>query len=57
MRLYLYGDVPLSEAQKRIRLLIEGHQDNEISLLTAILPDADGYGRIIRDDGNVHSYY
>ena len=50
--LILYGDVPLVSTET-IRLLIEGHQDNEISLLTAILPDADGYGRIIRDDGKI----
>lgn len=46
--LVLYGDVPLtSEATLReLVALAEGGP----ALLTAVLPDADGYGRIVRDD-------
>ena len=50
--LILYGDVPLVSTET-LSLLIEGHQDNGISLLTALLPYADGYGRIIRHDGDI----
>jgi len=50
--LILYGDVPLV-SKETLRLLIEGHQNNEISLLTTMLPNADGYGRIVRHDGDI----
>ena len=52
--LILYGDVPLVRLET-LKILIENHQNNEISLLTAILPNADGYGRIIRQEGNVQA--
>jgi len=52
--LVLYGDVPLVNIET-LKLLIENHQDNEISLLTAILPNADGYGRIVRQNGHIQA--
>jgi len=51
----LAGDVPLIRAatlEDLVRRRIEAHA--AISVLTAILPDATGYGRIVRgDDGGV----
>jgi bifunctional UDP-N-acetylglucosamine pyrophosphorylase / glucosamine-1-phosphate N-acetyltransferase len=45
--LVLYGDVPLVRAATLERLL-EASRDG-LALLTAEMPDASGYGRIIRD--------
>ena len=48
--LMLYGDVPLLR-ESTIRRLLETHknEDNKATVLTAILDDPTGYGRIIRD--------
>jgi len=48
--LILYGDVPLVRPQT-LRDLLERHrlEENAATLLTATLPDATGYGRILRD--------
>jgi diadenosine tetraphosphate (Ap4A) HIT family hydrolase/UTP-glucose-1-phosphate uridylyltransferase len=48
--LVLYGDVPLVRATT-LRDLLERHrlEENAATLLTATLPDASGYGRILRD--------
>lgn len=48
--LILYGDVPLLRAETIGRLL-DGHRSTEagLSLLTTVLHDPTGYGRIVRD--------
>jgi len=50
--LILYGDVPLISTQT-LRKLVETHVANRCSatLLSTVLADATGYGRIIRDSG------
>ena len=49
--LVLYGDVPLIRPETLTRVL---SHEGALCLLTAILPDPAGYGRIIRDaSGNV----
>lgn len=51
--LVLYGDVPLVEPQT-LQRLVEGSGERSIGLLTAMLDDPEGYGRIVRDGaGNV----
>ncbi|MEW6420335.1 MAG: bifunctional UDP-N-acetylglucosamine diphosphorylase/glucosamine-1-phosphate N-acetyltransferase GlmU [Deinococcota bacterium] len=53
--LVLYGDTPLLRAET-LRELLADHRahDSALTILTAELPDATGYGRILRDaDGNV----
>lgn len=47
--LVLYGDVPLIEASTLQRLLAYANPTT-LALLTVILPDPTGYGRIIRDE-------
>jgi bifunctional UDP-N-acetylglucosamine pyrophosphorylase/glucosamine-1-phosphate N-acetyltransferase len=49
--LVLYGDVPLTQPDT-LALLVQAAADG-IALLTVVLPDPTGYGRIIRDDGLV----
>lgn len=46
--LVLYGDVPLVEPQT-LQRLVEGSGERSIGLLTAMLDDPEGYGRIVRD--------
>lgn len=46
--LVLYGDVPLTTLETLQQLLAAAQQG--ISLLTDVLPDAGGYGRIVRND-------
>ena len=46
--LILYGDVPLIEAETLQRLLQKVSPD-QLALLTVILDDPTGYGRIVRD--------
>ncbi|MEE3608435.1 bifunctional UDP-N-acetylglucosamine diphosphorylase/glucosamine-1-phosphate N-acetyltransferase GlmU [Avibacterium paragallinarum] len=48
----LYGDTPLITAET-LQKLIAAKPENGIALLTAHLDDPTGYGRIIRQDGNV----
>ena len=51
--LVLYGDVPLIGSDTLIRLMQEA-DDSALGLLTAVLPDPSGYGRIVRGaDGRV----
>lgn len=50
--LILYADTPLISAQT-LQALIENKPENGISLLTVILDDPTGYGRIVRRNGNV----
>jgi len=52
--LVLYGDVPLVSANI-LELLISEHKKGEIDLLTTTLPSAEGYGRILRCNGNVQA--
>jgi bifunctional UDP-N-acetylglucosamine pyrophosphorylase / glucosamine-1-phosphate N-acetyltransferase len=46
--LILYGDVPLVKTQT-LQQLIEQSNERAISLLTVLLQDPTGYGRIVRD--------
>ncbi|MGE0384394.1 MAG: bifunctional UDP-N-acetylglucosamine diphosphorylase/glucosamine-1-phosphate N-acetyltransferase GlmU [Gammaproteobacteria bacterium] len=47
--LILYGDVPLTRTDT-LRALVESAGTGGFSILTAVLDDATGYGRILRDD-------
>jgi len=47
--LVLYGDVPLLRPQTLVRLLERASAEDGVGLLTAILADPKGYGRILRD--------
>jgi len=51
LALILYGDVPLIEAST-LQALIDNTK-NGLSILTVKLANPDGYGRIIRENGNV----
>ncbi len=46
--LILYGDVPLVNPST-LQDLVAGADSKTLSLLTVMLPDATGYGRVIRD--------
>src|SRR6187200_2198228 len=46
--LVLYGDVPLVRPET-LRQLVADYSDGSLSLLTARLDDATGYGRVVRD--------
>ncbi|AHH94163.1 bifunctional UDP-N-acetylglucosamine diphosphorylase/glucosamine-1-phosphate N-acetyltransferase GlmU [Kutzneria viridogrisea] len=50
-----YGDVPLLDAQTLTELLAEhASTGNAVTVLTAVVPDPHGYGRVLRDaDGGV----
>jgi bifunctional UDP-N-acetylglucosamine pyrophosphorylase / glucosamine-1-phosphate N-acetyltransferase len=51
--LVLYGDVPLVR-RVTLETLLEGCSRNSLAILTAVLADPTGYGRIVRDGtGNV----
>jgi bifunctional UDP-N-acetylglucosamine pyrophosphorylase/glucosamine-1-phosphate N-acetyltransferase len=50
--LVLYGDVPLTRVST-LRRLIDAAGDDTLGLLTALLPEPHGYGRIVRVDGKV----
>lgn len=50
--LILYGDVPLLTASTLQRLIAATAAD-EVSVLTVVMDDPTGYGRIIRENGNV----
>ncbi|MHB1543034.1 MAG: bifunctional UDP-N-acetylglucosamine diphosphorylase/glucosamine-1-phosphate N-acetyltransferase GlmU [Gammaproteobacteria bacterium] len=53
--LVLYGDVPLLSSVE-LRALIDAAQPGHLALLTALLDDAEGYGRIVRDpEGRIRS--
>ncbi len=52
--LVLYGDVPLTRAET-LRNLLERAGDDSLALLSVILEDPAGYGRVLRDNaGNVY---
>jgi len=46
--LVLYGDVPLVKVET-LKKLIAATREKQPALMTAVLPDATGYGRIVRD--------
>lgn len=50
--LVLYGDVPLTRTAT-LRPLVDAAYAGELGLLTVTLPQPDGYGRIVRDQGKV----
>ncbi|MFL6576391.1 MAG: bifunctional UDP-N-acetylglucosamine diphosphorylase/glucosamine-1-phosphate N-acetyltransferase GlmU [Povalibacter sp.] len=51
--LILYGDVPLVKIET-LQRLIEGSGEKSVGLLTVVLKDPSGYGRVVRDNaGNV----
>ncbi len=51
--LVLYGDVPLTRVET-LRELLDVTNDNTVGLLTVVMDDPSGYGRIVRDsDGQV----
>lgn len=50
--LILYGDVPLISPNTLQRLLM-ARQEGSIGLLTVTLDNPEGYGRIVRDNGEV----
>ncbi|WVD60708.1 bifunctional UDP-N-acetylglucosamine diphosphorylase/glucosamine-1-phosphate N-acetyltransferase GlmU [Orbus mooreae] len=50
--LILYADTPLISPQT-LQALITNKPDNGISLLTAIVNDPTGYGRIVRENGEI----
>jgi bifunctional UDP-N-acetylglucosamine pyrophosphorylase/glucosamine-1-phosphate N-acetyltransferase len=50
--LILYGDVPLIQAST-LEALLAARQDNGLAILTVNLPNPMGYGRIVREAGNV----
>jgi len=49
--LVLYGDVPLTTVDT-LHPLVVSARSGELGLLTAILPDPHGYGRIVRNTDN-----
>ena len=52
--LVLYGDVPLIQTSTLKSLISIKNSESPLSLLTMILPNATGYGRILRDiDGKI----
>jgi bifunctional UDP-N-acetylglucosamine pyrophosphorylase/glucosamine-1-phosphate N-acetyltransferase len=50
--LVLYGDVPLTRASTLQRLL-DSAGSNKLSILTVVLDDPSGYGRIVREAGKI----
>jgi bifunctional UDP-N-acetylglucosamine pyrophosphorylase/glucosamine-1-phosphate N-acetyltransferase len=50
--LVLYGDVPLTTARSLQRLLDIANK-NKLAILTVELDDPTGYGRIVRENGNI----
>ena len=50
--LVLYGDVPLTRTAT-LRPLVDAAYAGKLGLLTVTLPQPDGYGRIVREQGKV----
>mgnify|MGYP000669210464 FL=1 len=50
--LVLYGDVPLTRTAT-LRPLVDAAHTGKLGLLTVTLPQPDGYGRIVREQGRV----
>lgn len=53
LTLILYGDVPLLTVQTLTRLIESAKKAKGMALLTAHVPDARGYGRIVRDGSSL----
>lgn len=47
----LYGDVPLLRGETLAMLVDEAAKTGGLAMLTAVVRDPTGYGRIVRDDG------
>lgn len=54
MSLILSGDVPCV-TQDTLQRLLDASQETGIGLVTLTLPDASGYGRIVRDNGAIQA--
>lgn len=52
--LVLYGDVPLTAADS-LRQLLDSAGNDKLAILTVELEDPTGYGRIVRQNGNITS--
>lgn len=50
--LVLYGDVPLTTADT-LRRLLDAADNDKLAILTVELEDATGYGRIVREGGEI----
>ena len=50
--LVLYGDVPLTTANS-LQQLLDSAQGDKLAVLTVELEDPTGYGRIVRENGNI----
>jgi bifunctional UDP-N-acetylglucosamine pyrophosphorylase/glucosamine-1-phosphate N-acetyltransferase len=50
--LVLYGDVPLT-SKNTLRQLLDSAGKNKLAILTVELDDPTGYGRIVRQQGNI----
>jgi bifunctional UDP-N-acetylglucosamine pyrophosphorylase / glucosamine-1-phosphate N-acetyltransferase len=49
-----YGDVPLLTAETLMELVVSHRENNSaVTILTARVPDPSGYGRIVRDAGDL----
>jgi bifunctional UDP-N-acetylglucosamine pyrophosphorylase/glucosamine-1-phosphate N-acetyltransferase len=46
----LYGDVPLLRAETLATLVAEANKTGGLAMLTSVVRDPTGYGRIVRDD-------
>ena len=54
LALILSGDVPCI-TQQTLQKLLDASQASGIGLVTLTLPDASGYGRIVRENGNIQA--
>ena len=54
LSLILSGDVPCITTQT-LQKLLDASQASGIGLVTLTLPDASGYGRIVRENGNIQA--
>jgi bifunctional UDP-N-acetylglucosamine pyrophosphorylase/glucosamine-1-phosphate N-acetyltransferase len=54
LSLILSGDVPCI-TQQTLQKLLDASQASGIGLVTLTLPDASGYGRIVRENGNIQA--
>lgn len=54
LALILSGDVPCI-TQQTLQKLLDASQASGVGLVTLTLPDASGYGRIVRENGNIQA--
>lgn len=50
--LILYGDVPLVQVST-LKSLVDQAKKGHVGLLTVVMPEPQGYGRIVRDNGEI----